>query len=101
MLRTLTPARSARASCVSSASRRQRRGKAPKDSSVSALMPIVALSCPMAYPLGSVASRSVEENIDILRFEDGKLAEHWFESDALGMMQQLGVIPAPGQAPGR
>ena len=36
---------------------------------------------------------------DILRFKDGKIAEHWFESDRLGMMQQLGVIPTPGQAP--
>jgi len=36
--------------------------------------------------------------IDILRFEDGKITEHWIESDQLGMLQQLGVIPAPGQA---
>lgn len=37
--------------------------------------------------------------IDIFRIADGKLAEHWVESDVLGVMQQLGVIPAPGQAP--
>ncbi len=37
--------------------------------------------------------------IEILRFEDGKIAENWMESDTLGMMQQLGVIPAPGHAP--
>jgi len=37
--------------------------------------------------------------IDIFRIAGGKIAEHWFESDTLGMMQQLGVIPAPGQAP--
>ncbi len=37
--------------------------------------------------------------IDILRLEKGKIAEHWLEADQLGMMQQLGVIPAPGQAP--
>jgi len=37
--------------------------------------------------------------IDILRVEGGKIAEHWHETDQLGMMQQLGVIPAPGQAP--
>lgn len=35
--------------------------------------------------------------IDILRFEDGKMAEHWGNQDILGMMQQLGVIPALGQ----
>jgi len=39
-------------------------------------------------------------SIDILRFEGGRIAEHWIESDTLGMMQQLGVIPTPGQAPG-
>jgi steroid delta-isomerase-like uncharacterized protein len=35
--------------------------------------------------------------IDILRFENGKIVEHWGNQDLLGMMQQLGVIPAPGQ----
>jgi steroid delta-isomerase-like uncharacterized protein len=29
---------------------------------------------------------------------NGKTAEVWIEADNLGMMQQLGVIPAPGQA---
>ena len=32
----------------------------------------------------------------IFRIEDGKIAEEWAIDDALGMMQQLGVIPAPG-----
>ncbi len=35
--------------------------------------------------------------IDINRIEGGKLVERWAETDMLGMMQQLGVIPAPGQ----
>ena len=35
--------------------------------------------------------------IAIDRFEGGKFVESWLEFDALGMMQQLGVIPAPGQ----
>jgi len=35
--------------------------------------------------------------IDMVRFADGKLAEHWGQMDQLGMMQQLGVIPTPGQ----
>ncbi|HET9999508.1 MAG TPA: ester cyclase [Ktedonobacteraceae bacterium] len=35
--------------------------------------------------------------IDILRFENGRIMEHWGNQDLLGMMQQLGVIPAPGQ----
>jgi steroid delta-isomerase-like uncharacterized protein len=34
--------------------------------------------------------------IDLFRFAGGKIAEHWSEFDMLGMMQQLGVIPAPG-----
>jgi steroid delta-isomerase-like uncharacterized protein len=32
------------------------------------------------------------------RIAHGKLAETWFHADTLGMMQQLGVIPAPEQA---
>ena len=35
--------------------------------------------------------------IDILRVADGKLVEHWNQVDTLGMLQQLGVIPTPGQ----
>ena len=35
--------------------------------------------------------------IDISRMAGGKSVEHWLEMDTLGMMQQLGVIPAPGQ----
>ncbi len=33
---------------------------------------------------------------DIFRFESGKIAEQWADLDALGLMQQLGVIPANG-----
>ena len=35
--------------------------------------------------------------IDIVRVVDGKVVEHWNAVDNLGMMQQLGAIPAPGQ----
>ena len=31
------------------------------------------------------------------RIVNGKIAEHWVEIDALGLMQQLGAIPAPGR----
>ena len=34
--------------------------------------------------------------ITILRIEGGKIVEMWSEFDALGLLQQLGVIPAPG-----
>jgi steroid delta-isomerase-like uncharacterized protein len=36
--------------------------------------------------------------IDITRYAGGKVVEHWGNQDLLGLMQQLGVIPAPGQA---
>jgi steroid delta-isomerase-like uncharacterized protein len=35
--------------------------------------------------------------IDILRISDGKIVEMWNQEDVLGMMQQLGAIPEPGQ----
>jgi steroid delta-isomerase-like uncharacterized protein len=35
--------------------------------------------------------------IFIDRFSDGKIVESWGEFDALGMMQQVGAIPAPGR----
>jgi steroid delta-isomerase-like uncharacterized protein len=38
--------------------------------------------------------------IDVVRFENGKIVEHWGNQDDLGMMQQLGVIPMPGGGQG-
>jgi len=34
--------------------------------------------------------------INLYRIADGKIVETWWSSDALGMLQQLGVIPPPG-----
>jgi steroid delta-isomerase-like uncharacterized protein len=34
---------------------------------------------------------------DVLRMAGGKVAEHWGLLDAMGLMQQLGAIPTPGQ----
>ena len=34
-------------------------------------------------------------SIEIDRMVDGKVAEHWFEMDLLGLMGQLGAIPEP------
>jgi predicted ester cyclase len=31
--------------------------------------------------------------IDIVRFEDGKIVEHWGVPDQLGVMLQLGLLP--------
>lgn len=36
--------------------------------------------------------------IDILRFEGGKVVEHWGNEDDLGLMQQLGALPPPTPA---
>jgi steroid delta-isomerase-like uncharacterized protein len=35
---------------------------------------------------------------NIMRLEQGKIVQHWTNTDMLGMMQQLGVIPAPDQS---
>ncbi len=35
--------------------------------------------------------------INILRVANGKIAENWAQVDMLGLMQQLGAVPAPGQ----
>jgi len=34
----------------------------------------------------------------IFRVVDGRVTDNWVNIDALGLMQQLGVVPAPGQA---
>jgi steroid delta-isomerase-like uncharacterized protein len=36
--------------------------------------------------------------IDILRMDGGKCVEHWGQMDSMGMMQQIGAIPAPVEA---
>jgi steroid delta-isomerase-like uncharacterized protein len=35
------------------------------------------------------------EVIDILRVAEGKITDHWAVVDQLGMLQQLGALPAP------
>ena len=39
----------------------------------------------------------VVSGISIERIADGKIAESWVNFDQMGMLQQLGVIPTPGQ----
>jgi predicted ester cyclase len=34
----------------------------------------------------------------IFRIRDGQVVEHWRDGDMLGLMQQLGALPAPGEA---
>ena len=33
------------------------------------------------------------ESIDIIRVEDGRVAEHWGVTDVMSLMQQLGAVP--------
>ncbi len=46
-------------------------------------------------------SRSVTiTGIDVLRIADGEIVDWWHEEDILGLMQQIGAIPEPGQPAG-
>jgi steroid delta-isomerase-like uncharacterized protein len=36
---------------------------------------------------------------DIVRIEDGRLAEHWANFDQLGLLTQIGALPPPGGGP--
>ena len=50
----------------------------------------------MGFP--PTGKRVVYTGIDIFRISGGKIVERWGEVDMLGLLQQLGVVPAPGQA---
>jgi predicted ester cyclase len=42
--------------------------------------------------------RNVEMNgVHVMRIADGKIIEHWGSNDDLGLMRQLGAIPAPAE----
>ncbi len=36
--------------------------------------------------------------INIFRISGGRIVEHWVNYDAMGLMQQIGAIPDPGQS---
>lgn len=46
--------------------------------------------------LGGMATQKqvTDEGINIFRIEDGRIAEMWMSGDSLGLLKQLGVIPA-------
>jgi predicted ester cyclase len=48
-------------------------------------------------PTGKSVSFGV---IDTVRISGGKLVAHWGQIDNFRLMQQLGVIPAPGNSEG-
>jgi len=45
----------------------------------------------------STGKKVMVTGIVINHFADGKIVDDWESYDILGMMQQLGVIPSPGQ----
>jgi predicted ester cyclase len=42
----------------------------------------------------ATGKRVVDKGIDIFRIENGKIVEMWVAQDSLGLLQQLGVLPA-------
>lgn len=44
-------------------------------------------------PTGKVVTMTA---LNIFRIADGRIVSHWIEYDGLGLLQQLGVLPAPG-----
>ena len=47
--------------------------------------------------IAATGKRIVVKGIEVFRIADGKIAEIWASMDNLGMLQQLGVIPPPGE----
>lgn len=44
----------------------------------------------------AATGRSIEvEAISVFRIDRGKIAEEWTVWDALGLLQQVGAVPAP------
>jgi steroid delta-isomerase-like uncharacterized protein len=39
------------------------------------------------------------QGISMYRVRDGRLAEAWVQYDQLGLLQQIGALPAPGASP--
>jgi predicted ester cyclase len=42
------------------------------------------------------SGRHIEVDVlDIVRFRDGRMSEHWGVADRLGLLQQVGAVPTP------
>jgi steroid delta-isomerase-like uncharacterized protein len=50
------------------------------------------------FGIPATGRRVAVKQMHILRFENGKMAEHWVNSDDLSMLRQLGVIPEMARA---
>ena len=61
---------------------------------------------PVLYDLGNFLGLTPIGNLvtgtemHISHIADGKIVERWGQGDNLGLMQQLGVVPRPGEAQG-
>lgn len=47
--------------------------------------------------MAATGKHAAFSNVTIFRMADGKIAEFWGLSDVPSMMQQLGLVPAPGR----
>jgi steroid delta-isomerase-like uncharacterized protein len=48
--------------------------------------------------LAPTGRRITASGIEVFRFADGKMAEHWATFAALDLLQQIGLVPVPGPA---
>ncbi|MDQ5823153.1 MAG: ester cyclase [Chloroflexota bacterium] len=46
------------------------------------------------FGIPPTGNRVMVEGIHVLRCANGKIAEHWGNNDDMGLMRQLGVVPA-------
>jgi len=44
--------------------------------------------------------QAIVHGLELYRLNNGQIIEMWHHDDLLGLMQQLGAVPAPGQAGG-
>ena len=49
-------------------------------------------------PIPATGKQAMVTGMSIVRLAAGKAVEAWNQADSLGLFQQLGLIPAPGQA---
>ena len=49
----------------------------------------------MGFP--PTGKRATISGIFLYRIADGKIVESWIQSDRLGLLQQLGLVPGPGR----